>query len=66
MEDALPHLLFYAAAVAVGAVGYRAFKKAAERVHEARRRAAREAQTGAAGTLERDPETGHYKVRRED
>ena len=65
MEGALPHLLFYAAAVGVGAFGYRAFKKAAERVHERTRQMQREQRTGAVGTLERDPETGHYKVRRD-
>ena len=61
----MPHLLFYAAAVGVGAVGYRAFKRAAERVHERTRRMQRENETGATGTLERDPDTGHYRVRRD-
>lgn len=65
MEGWVPHLLFYAAAIGVGAFGYRAFTKAASRVHEARRREVREAQTGAAGTLARDPETGRYKVSRD-
>ena len=65
MEGWVPHLLFYAAAVGVGAVGYRAFKKAAERVHKRTRQQVREHETGAAGTLERDPETGRYRVRRD-
>ena len=65
MEGWVPHLLFYAAAVGVGAVGYRAFKRAAERVHEQTRQRVREAETGAGGTLERDPETGRYKLRRD-
>ena len=65
MEGALPHLLFYAAAVGIGAFGYRAFKRAAKRVHERTEQLRREAETGAAGTLERDPDTGHYKLRRD-
>lgn len=65
MEGALPHLLFYAAAAGVAAIGYRAFTRAAERVHERSRNAAREEETGAAGTLERDPETGRYRIRRD-
>ena len=59
----MPHLLFYAAAAGAAAIGYRALTKAAERVHERHRQAVREAETGSAGTLERDPETGRYRVR---
>ena len=63
MEGWVPHLLFYAAAAGIGALGYRAFTKAAERVHERTRQQVRESETGAAGTLERDPETGRYRLR---
>ena len=63
MEWAVPHLLFYAAAAGVAAYGYRAFKKAAERAHERFSDAMREAETGAKGTLVRDPDTGHYRLR---
>ena len=65
MEGPLPHLVFYAVAVGIGALGYRAFKRAADRVHERARQMQRESETGAAGTLERDPVTGHYKLRRD-
>lgn len=62
MEYAMPHLLFYAAAAGVAAIGYRAFKRAAERVHKRHEEAVREAETGASGTLVRDPQTGRYRV----
>ena len=61
----MPHLLFYAAAAGAAAIGYRALTKAAERVHKRHDDKIREAQTGAAGTLERDPETGRYRVVRD-
>ena len=63
MEGVVPHLLFYAAAAGVAAFGYRAFKRAAENAHRKHTEATREAETGAAGTLHRDPETGRYRVR---
>ena len=65
MEGVVPHLLFYAAATGVAAIGYRALTKAAERVHKRHDEMVREAETGAKGTLHRDPETGRYRVRSE-
>ena len=65
LEGAVPHLLVYAAAAGVATLGYRAFKRAAERVHEREAEKLREAETGAKGTLHRDPETGRYRVRSE-
>ena len=62
MEGALPHLLFYAAAAGVATLGYRAFKRAAEKAHQRHAAEQRECETGAAGTLQRDPETGRYRV----
>jgi hypothetical protein len=61
----MPQLLFLGAAAAVAYVGYRAFKREAERVHERVRRAERESQTRANGTLVQDPKTGDYVVKRD-
>ena len=65
MEGVVPHLIFYAAAAGVAAIGYRAFKRSAERVHERMREMEREARTGASGTLQRDPATGRYRLKRD-
>lgn len=58
----MPQLLFLAAVVAVGALGYRAFVREAERVSSRVRRAEKEQETGANGTLIQDKETGEYRV----
>lgn len=55
--------------VAVGLVawmGYKRFLKEAERVSKSVRRAEKEAETGASGTLTKDPETGEYRVRKDE
>lgn len=57
--------LFYAAAGAVAWIGYKAFLREAERVSARVRKAEREAQNHANGTLEYDPETGEYRVRKD-
>ncbi|TCD13439.1 NfeD family protein [Oricola cellulosilytica] len=62
----MPQLLFFAAVTAVGVWGYRAFLKEAERVSARVRRAEKEDQTGAAGTLVEDKETGEYRVMKSD
>ncbi len=61
----MPHLLIFAAAAAVGWLGYRAFRREAERVHRRVRRAEREAANGVQGTLVRDPVTGVYRVEKD-
>jgi len=58
----MPQLLFFAAVAAVGVFGYRAFVKEAERVSARVRRAEKEQETGATGTLVKDEETGEYRV----
>jgi membrane protein implicated in regulation of membrane protease activity len=58
----MPQLLLIAGVVAVGVIGYRAFVKEAERVSARVRRAEKEQQTGAIGTLVKDEETGEYRV----
>ncbi len=59
----MPQLLFFAAVGAAAWFGYKAFLREAERVSAKVRQAEREAQTGAAGTLVKDPETGEYRVK---
>jgi hypothetical protein len=61
----MPRLLFLGAIGALAFAGYRAFKREAERVHERVRRAEREQQTHANGTLVQDPKTGEYIVKRD-
>ncbi|AJD40302.1 MULTISPECIES: membrane protein [Rhizobium] len=45
---------------------YRRFISDAKRLQEKSRRAEKERQTGAVGTLVKDPVTGEYRVKRED
>ncbi|TCU19053.1 hypothetical protein [Rhizobium sullae] len=45
---------------------YRRFISDAKRLQEKSRRAEKERQTGAVGTLVKDPATGEYHVKRED
>ncbi|MEZ5810703.1 MAG: hypothetical protein R3D45_04735 [Rhizobiaceae bacterium] len=61
----MPQLLILAAAGVVGWLGYRAFVREAERVHNRVRRAEEEARNRAHGTLVEDPETGEYRVRKD-
>jgi len=46
--------------------GYRKFVADAERLSRERRRSEEERRTGATGTLVKDPETGEYRLRRDD
>ncbi|MCR9138821.1 MAG: hypothetical protein NXI27_22660 [Alphaproteobacteria bacterium] len=55
--------------LAVGIVawmGYKRFLKEAERVSKSVRRAEKEAETGASGTLTQDPKTGEYRVKKDE
>jgi membrane protein implicated in regulation of membrane protease activity len=52
--------------VCAGWLLYRRFISDAKRLQEKSQRAARERQTGAVGTLVKDPVTGEYRVKRED
>jgi type II secretory pathway component PulJ len=61
----MPQILFFGVIAAVAFVGYRSFKREAQRVHEKVRRAERESQTHANGTLVQDPKTGEYIVKRD-
>lgn len=45
---------------------YRRFVSDAQRLAEKSRRAEKERQTGAIGTLVKDPSTGEYRLKQED
>jgi membrane protein implicated in regulation of membrane protease activity len=52
--------------VVVAWLGYRKFVADAERLTRQRRNAEKERETGAVGTLVKDPKTGEYRLRRDD
>lgn len=58
----MPQILFFAAIAAIGYFGYKRFVAEAERVSARVREQEREAKNGAVGTLKQDPETGEYRV----
>lgn len=58
----MPQLVVIAAFGALAWYGYKSFVKEAERVNKAVRRAEKESETGANGTLVQDPATGEYRV----
>lgn len=62
----MPQLLFFAAIATIGYFGYKRFVAEAERVSAKVREAEKEKQTGAVGTLKQDPETGEYRVIKDD
>ena len=62
----LPQLLFLGAIAAVVYYGYKRMAAEAERVSQKVREAEKEKQTGAIGTLKEDPETGEYRIMRDD
>ncbi|MEO0543753.1 MAG: hypothetical protein AAFY99_08035 [Pseudomonadota bacterium] len=62
----MPQLLFFGAVAAVAYVGYKRFLAEAERVSQKVREAEKEKQTGAIGTLREDPETGEYRIMKDD
>ena len=59
-------LLLLVAVLLVAWMGYKRFLKEAERVSKSVRRAEKEAETGAQGTLVEDPKTGEYRVERKE
>ncbi|MCI5076699.1 hypothetical protein [Oricola sp.] len=62
----MPQFLLLAGVVAVGVIGYRAFVREAERVSARVRRAEKEQQTGATGTLVKDEKTGEYRLDKDE
>ena len=61
----MPQILFFAAIGALAWMGYKSMLRSAERVHDATRRANKEASNKASGTLVKDPATGEYRLRRD-
>jgi membrane protein implicated in regulation of membrane protease activity len=61
----MPQILFFAAVGALAWYGYRSLVKSADRVHEKVKAQSRERQTGAVGTLIKDPSTGEYRLRKD-
>jgi membrane protein implicated in regulation of membrane protease activity len=62
----MPQLIIIILLVAGAWLLYRRFLSDAQRLAEKSRRAKKERQTGAIGTLVKDPVTGEYRLKRED
>ena len=62
----MAQLLFLIIVIGGGWMLYKKFIKDAERLSSRSRREEKERQTGAIGTLERDPTTGEYRVKRDE
>ena len=62
----MPQILFLAILIGGGWLLYRKFVNDAEKLARLRRAKEKERQTGAIGTLIKDPVTGEYRVKRED
>jgi membrane protein implicated in regulation of membrane protease activity len=61
----MPQILLFAAVGALAWYGYKSLLKSADRVHEKVKADAKERQTGAGGTLVKDPATGEYRLRKD-
>jgi membrane protein implicated in regulation of membrane protease activity len=62
----MAQLLFLIIVIGGGWMFYKKFIKDAQRLSSRTRREEKERQTGAIGTLERDPTTGEYRVKRDE
>ncbi len=62
----MAQIIFLAILVVGGWMIYKKFVGDAERLTARSKKAERERQTGAMGTLEKDPATGEYRVKREE
>ncbi|MBP2560191.1 membrane protein implicated in regulation of membrane protease activity [Neorhizobium galegae] len=62
----MAQLIFLIIVIGGGWMLYKKFIKDAERLSSRTRREEKERQTGAIGTLERDPVTGEYRVKRDE
>ena len=61
----MPQLIFLIILVGGGWLLYRRFVRDAEKLTTRSKQEERERQTGAMGTLVKDPATGEYRVRRD-
>jgi membrane protein implicated in regulation of membrane protease activity len=62
----MPQLLLLLAVGIVAWMGYKKFLKEAERVSKTVRRTEKESETGATGTLVKDPDTGEYRIEKDE
>lgn len=62
----MAQIIFLAILVVGGWMIYKKFVGDAEKLTARSKKAERERQTGAMGTLEKDPVTGEYRVKREE
>ena len=62
----MAQIIFLLLVVGLAWFGYRKFVADAERLSRQRRQSEKEQRTGATGTLVKDPETGEYRLRRDD
>ncbi len=62
----MAQIIFLLLVVGLAWFGYRKFVTDAERLSRSRKRADEERRTGADGTLVKGPETGEYRLRRDD
>lgn len=62
----MAQIIFLLLVAGIAWLGYRKFIADAERLTKARRHKDEERRTGATGTLVKDPETGEYRLRRDD
>ena len=62
----MAQLIFLAVLVGGGMLLYRRFVKDAEKLAAKSRAAEKERETGAIGTLVKDPETGEYRLKRDE
>ncbi|MDI7861496.1 hypothetical protein MRS76_05970 [Rhizobiaceae bacterium n13] len=62
----MPQLIFLLVLVVGGWLLYRRFVSDAQKLANKSRQQERERETGAIGTLVKDPVTGEYRVRRDD
>ena len=62
----MPQIILLLIIVLIAWIGYRKFIADAKKVTRQQERLRRERQTGANGTLVKDPKTGEYRLKRED
>ncbi len=62
----MAQLIFMAVLICGGWMLYRRFIKDAEKLTARSKQQEKERQTGAVGTLEKDPVTGEYRVKKEE
>ncbi|MBB4184181.1 hypothetical protein [Sinorhizobium terangae] len=62
----MPQLILLVIIGIIAWLGYRKFIADAEKLARQRERLRREQQTGANGTLVKDPKTGEYRLKRDD